>query len=251
MKRRFQIPEAGMTLQPQNPTQVELSAGAAQLGIPMPVAVPRRLLEDYAPLDPTLGLNTAGVLLSLVAYRISATSRTQAAGVITACLIRREDDQWVELDLKVCQSGVNGQRRLWLELVEERVVRGGVADQPGPGAKASDPGLCRLGPLQGNFGLCAYAQRRLVSDYGLLNASVAADLGRWLRQLLNCRLVVGPLCAALAPLKLWVVRRRDQEPVELDVRLEAEQDEPGPGWRLVLSIVREQPLAEAEGANAE
>jgi len=98
----------------------DLATGAAQFGIRVPVAVPRRLLEDYTPIDPTVGFNTAGILLSLLAFRLAATRPGHAPGLITACLARRDNGRPVELDLEVSPTRSIEGSGFCLRVVAER-----------------------------------------------------------------------------------------------------------------------------------
>jgi hypothetical protein len=115
----------------------DLTAGATQFGIRVRVAVPRRLLEGYAPIDPAIGFNTAGILLSLLAFRLAAIRRGEAPGLITACLVRGADGRMVQLDLEVSRTRRAGRSELCLRVVAERdalAAGRGHAGEPGPQA---------------------------------------------------------------------------------------------------------------------
>jgi hypothetical protein len=105
------------------PRILDLSIGALQFGIPVPVSVSSRLLEDYAEIQPVLGLNVVGVVLSLVSYRwASLLAVINTPETVTACLLRRRDGCVVELDLEILSVGLSGRRSLLLRITDERVL---------------------------------------------------------------------------------------------------------------------------------
>jgi hypothetical protein len=105
-------------------TLTDLSAGARQHGLRVPVLVDTRLLEDYAPVDPTLGYNTAGALLNLLSYCAAGTRHPERHQELTAALVRRQDGQLVELDIAAVPARCSAGRCLYLHAIAERELAG-------------------------------------------------------------------------------------------------------------------------------
>jgi hypothetical protein len=109
-----------LTSRNRRQTLTDLTTGAAQFSIPLPVVVEPGLLENYAPADPTVGYNTAGVLLSLLSYRLAATRPGKQRELITVCLARRQDDRLVELDVEVLPARRKDGCCLYLRAIKEQ-----------------------------------------------------------------------------------------------------------------------------------
>lgn len=77
---------------------VDLSRGARRFGLPVETLfLEGSVLNDYAELDPALGYNVAGTILSVLHNQVR-----QIGGLdefVTVCLVRREDARAVELEL--------------------------------------------------------------------------------------------------------------------------------------------------------
>jgi len=68
-------------------------------GMRAEVLLERRVLADFHELDSDLGDDTAGVILSLLAYDL--LTKPAGDGRLTVCLVRRHDESLVEVDLMV------------------------------------------------------------------------------------------------------------------------------------------------------
>lgn len=90
---------------------IDLSIGAAQLGIRWPVLLEARILEEHAEVELRLGLNAAGVILTALACRLAVQP---PAGKLVVCLRRRKDGQPIEVTLHLDLHRVD--QRNWVRL---------------------------------------------------------------------------------------------------------------------------------------
>lgn len=110
----------GCNRRPVQP-QTDLTRGAAQFCIRRAaVSVETRILNDYAEIDPALGMNTAGVILTVLVCHIAMAPGGSAEDRITVCLQRRNDEHLVEVDLAIRRSRAAGGERLLLQFETER-----------------------------------------------------------------------------------------------------------------------------------
>lgn len=88
-------PQTNLQLsKPENFT--DLSVGSRQFGIRPPVFLESSVLKDYRELECAMGLNTAGLILSVLAYRLAGLSEDET---LVICLRRQIDARPVELEL--------------------------------------------------------------------------------------------------------------------------------------------------------
>ena len=79
---------------------VDLSRGARHLGLrPGAVFIEAKILAAYSELDPALGQNVGGAILSVLGTHLATYPGGVPEEMITACLVRRTDAQAVEVDL--------------------------------------------------------------------------------------------------------------------------------------------------------
>lgn len=98
---------------------VDLGRGAQNFGLRAQVELERRVLEDYVELDPGLGENVAGVVLSVLSYDVLTDGRLGDSRM-TICLLRRDSGQPVEVDLGVYRRCHGGQETYVLRFMGER-----------------------------------------------------------------------------------------------------------------------------------
>jgi hypothetical protein len=100
---------------------VDLSRGATEFGISgQTVRLDADVIEGYAELDSALGRNVGGVVLSVLSRHLAAQPGGFEGDIVTACLLRREDAEPVEVDLRLTRTRYQGTSRLVLTKVEER-----------------------------------------------------------------------------------------------------------------------------------
>jgi hypothetical protein len=79
----------------------DLSLGSSQFGIRPAVFIQSTVLETYREIHPSLGLNTVGVILSLLAAHLAANPRVSQHDYVTVCLRRDKDGLPTEVRLQV------------------------------------------------------------------------------------------------------------------------------------------------------
>jgi hypothetical protein len=99
---------------------IDLRLGASQLGIRMPVLIESRILERYAEIEFSLGLNVAGVILWALACHLAGGKATGPQEILTVCLLRRGDVRLVEVDLQIGSTRFAQRTWLFLQLAAER-----------------------------------------------------------------------------------------------------------------------------------
>lgn len=101
----------------------DLSRGAGRYGLRhQKVLVESSVLEDYAETDPSLGLNTAGVVLTVLGQHMALSPGGGRDESILVALHRREDGQQVEVELSLSRTRRQGQECLQLTLLGDREV---------------------------------------------------------------------------------------------------------------------------------
>jgi len=104
-------------------TTIDLSLGAGQFGIPVPLIAPSRLIEEYAEVHPALGYNVAGIILSLVSNHLAgAEPGANGPETMTACLVRREDGAIVEVELELIACPQPSSAGLALRITGEQAL---------------------------------------------------------------------------------------------------------------------------------
>lgn len=99
----------------------DLSRGASLNGLRASVFLEARVLEEYAELDPTLGQNTAGVILAVLGCHLAAGNGI-GDDRLSVCLKRREDGQLVEVDLMLLRRRQAGGECLYLRRADVRLM---------------------------------------------------------------------------------------------------------------------------------
>jgi hypothetical protein len=86
----------------------------AAYGVPANVLLERRVLKDFREIDPDLGDDTAGVILSLLAFDLA--TKPAGDGRLPVCLVRRSDEKIVEVELMVLRRQKSHGEHLYLRL---------------------------------------------------------------------------------------------------------------------------------------
>ena len=103
--------------------QTDLTRGAIQHGLRnQKVLVATEILDDYREIDPALGLNAAGQILTVLARHIQLTPGGGRKENLSVCLRRREDDREVELFLTLVRSRRQGAQCLQLFKLGDREI---------------------------------------------------------------------------------------------------------------------------------
>jgi len=89
-----------ITEPPPETVYTNLSHLAATYGIHASVHLEQRVLAEFSEMDPMFGDDTAGLILAVLAFHLH-TGTIGNAGRLPVCLLRREDQQLVEVDLLV------------------------------------------------------------------------------------------------------------------------------------------------------
>ena len=97
----------------------DLSRGAAIFGIRARVQLESRTLEDYQEMDPAMGHNVVGAVLSVLGCR-EVMGNTLGDGRMSVCLARRDSGQTVEVDLAIYRRCRGGQETYFLRFIDER-----------------------------------------------------------------------------------------------------------------------------------
>jgi hypothetical protein len=95
-----------------------LTRPARSYGVHMQVLLEQRVLADFQEFDPDLGEDTAGVILSLLAYDL--LTKPAGDGRLTVCLLRRLDESPVEVDLMVLRRHRHNGEHIYLRLAGVR-----------------------------------------------------------------------------------------------------------------------------------
>lgn len=98
---------------------VNVSRAAIAFGIRAAVLLDQRLVTEFSELDVSLGEDTTGVILSLLAYHLQ-TGHIGDAGRLPVCLMRNDDRQWVEVDLLVIRHDRDSGQRFYLRIAGVR-----------------------------------------------------------------------------------------------------------------------------------
>ena len=110
-----------MTEPPPETAYTNLSHLAAAYGIHASVHLEQRLLAEFSELDPMFGDDTAGLILAVLAFHLH-TGTIGNAGRLPVCLLRRQDQQLVEVDLLVlCHERESGEH-IYLRAVDLREI---------------------------------------------------------------------------------------------------------------------------------
>jgi hypothetical protein len=110
---------------------IDISRGAYLFGICPQVYLNLQLVTDYAELDPNLGQNAVGVILSVLSHHLATGRAGLGDDAITVCLQRREDGQLVEVDLAVRRRRNQGRECLIVSRAGERNMETPVFSSPG------------------------------------------------------------------------------------------------------------------------
>ncbi len=109
----------------------DISRGACLFGICPRVYLNLQLVDDYAELDPSLGQNVVGVVLSVLSHHLATRRAGLGDDAITVCLQRREDGQLVEVDLAVRRRRKQGRECLMVSRTTERTMETPLFASPG------------------------------------------------------------------------------------------------------------------------
>ncbi len=146
-------PQADTQCKPVNRSGIDISRGATQFGIRSRVLLQEELRDAYAEIDPTLGQNVIGIVLTVLACHLAMGQGGLSDDQITVCLIRREDDRLVEVDLGIHRHRQTGRECLSLRQLAEREVAERGGDDPFPDDSCNDAGLRPMRARQaGAFG---------------------------------------------------------------------------------------------------
>jgi hypothetical protein len=99
---------------------INISRGATQLGIRSDVFLEEDFLDAYGEIDPALGQNVIGCVLAVLACHLALGNGSLGDDQMTVCLIRRQDDRTVEVDLGIRRHRHAGRESLSLRKVAER-----------------------------------------------------------------------------------------------------------------------------------
>ena len=103
------------------PERLDVSRGARLRGLPAnSVLMEKNILRQYSELDPTLGQNVVGAILTALAAQQAVYPGGVPDETITVGLIRREDNCEVELDLRVVRACRSGAETIFLRKAAER-----------------------------------------------------------------------------------------------------------------------------------
>jgi hypothetical protein len=120
-------------LEPQsNPTRTaprtadqhtDITRGATHLGIRnQRVLLETAVQEDYAEPDASLGLNTTGVILRVLAQHLTSCPGGGGNDLFEVCLHRREDGRLVELQFAILRARRQGTACLVLSRIGDREI---------------------------------------------------------------------------------------------------------------------------------
>jgi hypothetical protein len=102
---------------------VDLAHGAQHFGIhPYEICIQADILEDYAEIDRSPGLNVVGAILAVLACRLAAQPVDSRNDMISAYLVRRDDGRLVELDLHLSLISRSGRESIVLSKADEREI---------------------------------------------------------------------------------------------------------------------------------
>jgi len=105
-------------------TFTDVTRGARRVGIHARVQLDSSLLENYSEPDRRLGLNTAGVVLSVLSAYLKAGNASTPNNVLTACLIRCADRALLDVDISVRRFRSGGEECFSLRKLTEREAHG-------------------------------------------------------------------------------------------------------------------------------
>ncbi len=104
--------------------QTDISRGAAHHRLAdQRVYLSQEVIEDYREMDPNLGYNTIGVVLSVLRRHLAALPAVERPDTVSVGLCRRQDDRDVEVVLSVSRSRRQGQECLVLCRLGDREIQ--------------------------------------------------------------------------------------------------------------------------------
>ncbi len=104
--------------------QINISRGAAHHRLAdQRVYLAKEVIEDYREMDPNLGYNTIGVILSVLRRHLAAMPAVERQDTFSVGLCRRQDDRGVEVVLSVSRSRRQGQECLVLNRLGDREIQ--------------------------------------------------------------------------------------------------------------------------------
>ncbi len=100
---------------------IDLSRGARLFGLSMDsLLLEGALLNDYSEMDPAVGYNVVGTILSVLGQQVR---REGGVGdLVSVCVRRREDARPVEVELEVKRRRRFGRGCILLRRAKERVI---------------------------------------------------------------------------------------------------------------------------------
>jgi hypothetical protein len=108
---------------PAAPPRTDITRGATQFGIRRAsVFVETQVLADYHEIDPTVGLNVIGIILTVLYCRLAMAPGGGPAAPLTVCLRRRPDGRLVEVELTLHHSRGRAGESITLRRAAEQVV---------------------------------------------------------------------------------------------------------------------------------
>lgn len=99
---------------------INISRGASQIGIQSNVFLEEEVLDAYGEIDPALGQNVIGCVLAVLGCHLALGNGNLGDDRMTVCLIRRQDDRMVEVDLEIRRHRQDGRECLSLRRLAER-----------------------------------------------------------------------------------------------------------------------------------
>lgn len=114
------------TFRPSRPIATpptDITRGATQFGIRRTsVFVESAVLADYHEIDPAVGLNVIGLILTVLYCRLAVAPGGGPDDPLTVCLVRRTDGRLVEVELTLRRSRGRGGDRIMLQQTAEHIV---------------------------------------------------------------------------------------------------------------------------------
>ena len=120
----IEAPRNAVATRPPVVPHTDISRGAGQFGIRnQKVMLATEVLDDYREIDCSLGYNTAGMILSVLARHIAAAPGGGRDDSFAVCLHRQEDHHDVEVHLTVSRSRRAGQECLIVYKLADREIQ--------------------------------------------------------------------------------------------------------------------------------
>ena len=101
---------------------LDASRGAGQFGIRSQVLVHHEVLDNYGELDPGMGRNVVGAVLSVLGCHLASGGSFAGIELLPVCLRRRQDGQPVEVELRVQRLRHSGRECLSVTPAGERLA---------------------------------------------------------------------------------------------------------------------------------